>query len=104
MLPELHLICMCADAVVGMPAIALVGVDVDILPNSDTSAANTSEIGLGFIVKGAYPMKVLADVCPGIFTGGTPVGAELNKSGLEAVMTALEFALLTRSEVSFLSF
>ena len=84
--PELHLICMCADAVIGIRVIVL----VDKIPNPDMRGVTAIEIDLvEFIMEGTCSIKVSAHVCPETFTVATPIGVEVNKIGLEAAMTTL---------------
>ena len=99
MLAELRLIRVRADWVNDVSAVVFIDVSAvasaaDVFANIEIVVVTIAVIAFDFVVDVAYSAELLARMWTGPIFDGTPgSGAEVNASGVAAVMTALEFAL-----------
>ena len=92
MLPNLWPIGMRAAVVIDVPVVVMIGVGVDMLANAEIIVVTAAVIGFEFTFEVAYAVEVLAGVRAGAIIAGAPdTAAEVDESGLAAMMAALEF-------------
>ena len=62
MLPAVRLVCICADVVTGVPAVAKLAVGAGMLDNAEVVLVTAVVISLEFEIKLAYAVEVLTSV------------------------------------------
>ena len=89
-----------ADVVINIRAVATPDIGVNMLFNAEIIVVAAAAVSLDLTIKVLYVVEVLA----GVMISGTPdIGAEVNASRA-AVMTVLEFELLSSLEEPSLCF
>ena len=90
MVAELRLTSMRVDIMIGVSAVEMLGVSVDMLANIGIIVVPAPEMGFDLLAKVSYALEV----CAGAIIAGTPdIGVEMNANGLAAVMTGFKRAV-----------
>ena len=77
-----------ADEVIEVSPVVFFGVGVDMFAKIEIIVVPAPKMGFDVLAKVSYALEV----CAGAIIAGTPgIGAEVNASGVAAVMTALGF-------------